>query len=84
MTQLDNLDEAALSQVYQADMLMTLKPRSEAEPDTTATDFHQFMDECFNVGRLRLACKKYWHRLLTRSFRNVTGEDALFVRCVSY
>ena len=77
MTQLDVLDEAALSQIYQADMLMTLKPHAEAGADATATDFHEFMGECFNVGCLRLACKKYWRRLLTRSFRNVTGEDAM-------
>ena len=70
-----------LPQIYQADLALKLKsPDSVASTANSAVDISEFLQECFDLGQLKMASKAHWQNLLKNSFRNISGTHYCFGR----
>jgi len=71
--QMRDLDMQVLSQLYMADVAAHPAPPAP-KGGVGSTDVMQFLEECFNLGQIKVASKLLWTKNMQEGFRNVTGQ----------
>ena len=54
---------------------MAAHPAPLTAREGASTDVIQFLEECFNLGQIKLASKKLWTKNMEAGFRNITGKS---------
>jgi hypothetical protein len=73
LAQIKNLDMQVLSKLYMADMAVRHSPGGGNSGGTT--DVLLFLEECFNLGQIKMASTLMWTNITRRNSQNISSQS---------